>query len=187
MDSLTDARKFLTDSSKIYSCINSSFGSDDYAVNSVKDSSNIIPIKIKGSGILNFSGINTFFGQYAIYLKDLINNQYQSISEGMQYTFSDTSTITFNKRFEIHFTKNTDVSIKSYLEAFCKITYNQENIFISIPKEIQLPVTIKMVDLLGREVYSRTINESELIIQKNDVPVIITIFNNQERFVKKIF
>ena len=187
LDSLTDARKFLTDSSKIYSCINSSFGSDDYAVNSVKDSSNIIPIKIKGSGILNFSGINTFFGQYAIYLKDLVNNQYLSISEGMQYVFSDTSTITFNKRFEIHFIKNSVVGIKAYLDTFCKITYNQENIFISIPKEVQLPVTIKMVDLLGREVYSRIINERELIIQKNDVPVIITIFNHQERFVKKIF
>jgi hypothetical protein len=105
----------------------------------------------------------------------------------MQYSFSDTSTITFNKRFEIHFIKVSDVSIKAHLEALCKITYNQENIFVSIPNEVQLPVTLKIVDLLGREVYLRTINERELTIQKNDFPVILTIYNHQERFVKKIF
>lgn len=185
LDSLTDARKFFSDSSKI--CSSNYLGSEDYSVNAIKDSSNSVPIKIKGSGVLTFNGIHTFHNHYSIYLKDLLNNKYQAITEGMQYSFTDTSLVTFNKRFEVQFIKNSTVGIKSNSDIHAKLSYNQENIFISLSSEVELPFTVKMVDLLGREVYSKTFNEREVIIQKNNVSTILTVYNHQERFVKRIF
>lgn len=185
MVSFTDARKFFSDSSKICSTIYSSL--EDYAVNSIKDADNVVPIKVKGGGVLNFSGVITFFWEYSIYLKDLLNNHTQSITEGMQYIYSDTSEVTFNTRFEINFIKNSNVGIKTFKETHTKVTYNQENILISVSNEVQLPITINMVDFLGRELYSETFNEREIIIQKNNVPIIMTVYNKQEQYVKKIF
>jgi len=185
LDSLTDAKKFFSDSSKICSSIH--LATIDYAINAIKDSSNVIPIKVKGGGLLTFNGVTSFFNQYVLYLKDLETNAFQPITEGMQYIFSDTSKITFNQRFEVHFVKVNTVGIKNNWEITGKIRYNDENIFITIPKEFGLPVNIKMFDLFGREVYSSKFNDHEIIIPKKDFPVILDIFNEQERFVKKVF
>jgi hypothetical protein len=185
LDNLTDARKFFSDSSKI--CSSNYLGSEEYAVSAIKDSSSSVPIKIKGSGVIIFNGLQTFRNHYSIYLKDLLDNKVQAITEGMQYSFTDTSLVTFNKRFEVQFIKNSSVGIKTNSDIHAKLSYNQENIFISLSSEVELPFTVKMVDLLGREVYSKTFNEREVIIQKNNFSTILTVYNHQERFVKRIF
>lgn len=186
MDTLTDAVKFYSDGAMISSGVKSD--STDYSINSVEEGNQVIPLKTKTGGTLSFSGINSFYGLYTLYLNDKVNKTYQPITEGMQYVFSDTTTVTFQKRFEIYFYKNETTGIvKNQLQESSLILYDQETVNITLAPGSELPVKITMYDLLGREVYSGNFDQNDISVPKYNGPVIINVRNNSSSFSKRIF
>ena len=186
MDTLTDAVKFYSDGATISSGVKSD--STDYSINSVEETNQVIPLKTKAGGILTFKGIDSFYGLYSLYLNDKVNKTYQPITEGMQYVFSDTSTVTFQKRFEVYFYKNETTGIaKNQFQESSLILYDQERVNITLAQGSELPVKITMYDLLGREVYSGSFDQNEISIPKYNGPVIINVRNTNSSFSKRIF
>jgi hypothetical protein len=111
----------------------------------------------------------------------------RSLLYRLNYAFLDSSNISFNKRFEVHFVNTNPVSIKNQSLAKGNITYDSEYIDIKLTNEFKLPVIIKMYDLMGSEIYSGNFNQNEINIPKNAFPVVLIVYNKNERLVKKIF
>lgn len=180
-----DALKFYTESSKL-----SSFVSNDsllYSINSLKDTNQVVSVKTKGSGTLNFKGLSSFFNQYSIYFKDVVTGNYKAVSEDLNYNFTDTSLVSFNKRFEIYFYKNSVTGIKNLLADQINIRYDAESIFIQLPPEFTTATKVTVYDLSGNEISSSLMNASEQSFPKNNMPVILKVTNQNGSLVKKIF
>lgn len=178
-DSLTDSELYIGDSTRLYS-YNYSY-IKNYSINAVKDTNQTIPVSIKKGGTLTFNGLNTF-KDYSISLKDLVSNITYPIYEGFQYTFIDTSLVTYNTRFEINFTKSVATGIKQNVLNNVGIFYDETNIYIN--KEIGASVVI--CDLLGRELY-RAYEVGNMIIKRFDVPVIVYVISEGIIKTYKIF
>src|SRR5690606_24467766 len=102
-EDLSDAIKFYSDNSRL--CSQTLSDTIDYSINTVSDKTQGVPVKIKGSGTLLFNGVGTFLDEYRIFVKDLVTGNTVEVTEGMQLDFSDTSKVTFNKRFIVSFSK----------------------------------------------------------------------------------
>jgi hypothetical protein len=185
LDSETDALKFFSPESKI--CSSTPLSDLDYAINSVDPGSQVIPIKVRGGGTLNFSGIATFFDKYAIYLRDLVSKNYLPVHEGMTYIFSDTSVTTFNERFEIHFKeKLIDTGIQQQFNDAVTVFSTGENIMIRVPEEFQPNLNVKIFDLLGKQLYFGTFSQPEILIPNLNTPVLVLIYNDKYSLAKKL-
>lgn len=184
-DSLQDALKFFSEASSICSSVNS--GTLDFSINSVKDTNCVITIKTKGSGVLNLGGVKSFSSRFTIRLKDLATHQWRAVTEDMQYSFADTSLVTFQKRFELEFREVILTSIKNSLETNTLVWYDQEYVHIKLNAETQLPAIISMYDLSGKLVYSGTAQQAETTIARQNIPVVLRIQNLTECVTKKVF
>jgi len=198
-----DAIKFYSDNSRLSS--QTSIDTSDYSINTVSDKTPGIPVKTKGSGTLSFSGVNTFLGEYKIYVKDLITNNTLEVTEGMELHFTDTSKVTFNKRFEITFIKklllvSTPGSILGSTNGLgnttgisnekidnIKIWYDSDNIHVSLPSEIGFPVKVTFISLLGSELQSIQVNEKEFTLPRMTEPTLLRVQNGTSTYVKKVF
>ena len=178
-DSLTDSELYIGDSTRLYSYIYTL--NKDYSINAVKDTDQIVPIKTKRGGVLSFEGINTF-DKYSMTLKDLSNDMSYPIYNGLQYTFTDTSLVTYNTRFEIKFTKNIG-NIKQYKLSSSYIYYDENSIYIN---KLKTNTNIIMFDLLGREVYNIYDNNDRVVIKRPEYPVIIYLIDGDYIKTKKI-
>ena len=184
-DSLTDASKFFSEGSFICSSVKSS--TLDYAINSVNDTDVVISIKTRGAGTIDFKGASDFEPEYTIYFKDLSTNASQSVNDEMHYTFTDTSLITFQKKFELHFVKNNLTSIKKEFENGTTIRYDDERVYIKLPEESQLPATVFMYDLSGLLIYSTVVTQVETTIPKSTFPAVLRIQGQNGSMARKIF
>ncbi|HVA97896.1 MAG TPA: hypothetical protein VNG53_03295 [Bacteroidia bacterium] len=189
-DSLFDASEIISDSTRLYSYVYSDT-SDIYSINSVKDTNQVIPVNVRKSGTLNFSGVNTFQSQYSIYLKDLLNGSYQQIFNGFTYPYTDTTTSTFQNRFEIHFSKIITTGIKQIVKNnSATINYDLKNIYVNFNFANPQTTQIIIYNLLGQElqrVDGTFYQEKNYTIHRPDVPVIVELLNSNNKVVKKVF
>lgn len=182
-DSGMDALKMFTPASRLCSGINL-WQSYDYAINSVKNCSQVIPVKVKGGGMLSISGLNSFNNEYSISLKDLSTNDFIPVTENMTYTFSDTNQVTFQRRFQLHFVKNISVGIVQHQLDQVEVLKRDDFILIKNPELSN--TNIRMYDLQGRLLYSGTFIEQISLINPN-TPVLIWIYNDKGSYTKKMF
>jgi hypothetical protein len=178
-----DALKILTASSRIYSSIDSL----DYAINTINTFDRPIYLKTKGAGTISFNGVTSFGSEYQIVLKDLTTKTEFIVTDGMAYVFMDTTQNVFNKRFEISFRKKINTGITDALAQASKITYNEEQITVSIPENLSNNATVLLTDLSGRIIYSAKENRAFYTLQKPGVPAVLVITNEFGRISKKIF
>ena len=185
LDSLTDASKFFSEGSHICSSVKS--GTLDYSINSVKDSNIVISIKTRGGGTIDLKGVSNFLPGYSIYFIDLSKNTSHPVTRDFQYTFTDTSIVTFQQKFELHFQKENTTGIRNEFDNSFSVKYDNEFVYVHIDDELQLPANISMFDLSGRMLYSGTIQHSETILPKNPFPTVLKIQGQKGSGVKKIF
>lgn len=185
-DPTADALKMFTPTSRLYS-INNFWTSQDYAINSVKDCNQVIPVKIKGSGKLIISGFNSFHDEYSISLKDLETNEYIPVTENMEYTFTDTTQVSFQRRFQVHFVKNINTEItgikQQQLEQL-EVVKKEDVIRIYNPDPEQ--TNVRMYDLQGRLLYSGSFVQ-QVSLPGPDAPVLLWIYNDKGSHMRKIF
>lgn len=182
-DSTMDALKLFTPSSRLCSTTNL-WTSYDYAINSVKDCNQVIPIKVKGGGSLNITGLDSFNEEYSISLKDLATNEYIPLTENMTYTFSDTTQVSFQRRFQLHVIKavNVGISTRQQLQDV-EVSKHDNQILISNPDP--LSTHINMYDLQGRLLYSGSFMQQTSLPDPN-TPILIWMFNDKGSYTKKM-
>lgn len=182
-DSTMDALKFFTPNSRLCST-NNLWTSYDYAIISVKDCNQVIPIKVKGDGKLNISGFNSFHDEYSISLKDLSTNDFTPITENMEFTFSDTTQVTFQKRFQVYFVRNVNIGIKQQQLEHVEVLKKGDVIQIHNPDQDQ--TSVRMYDLQGRLLYSESFVQ-QISLPNPNTPVLLWIYNNKGSYTKKMF
>lgn len=182
-DSTMDALKFFSPASRLCST-NNLWTSYDYAINSVKDCNQVIPVKVKGGGTLTITGLSSFNNEYTISLKDLSTNDFTQISDNMPYTFSDTTQVTFQKRFQLHFTKNVKVGIQQ--NQLDQVEIVKSNGVIQISNPDPSITNIRMYDLQGRLLYSGNFMQ-QTNLPDPETPVLLWIYNEKGGVTKKIF
>ncbi len=188
-DSLSDALKFFTPASRICTSIGP-WNNQDYAINAVAPASQIIPVRIKGSGTLKISGLSSFYNQYAIYLKDVVNGSYQPLTENMQYTFTDTTQASFQTRFRLHHVKLGEqaTGLQQLLAGMAEVSRVDDHIRIQLPDGLQQgTTTVTLVDLQGRLLYKGSFTESQSQLPWPGVPVLLQLSNDKGSLVKKVF
>ena len=185
MDSANDALKFYTPASRIASS-NDPWGTYEYAINSVSNSCKVIRLKTKGSGTLQLNGLSSFYGRYSLYLKDLVNANYLPVTENMQYSFSDTTTVSFQYRFELHLVDNVNTSLKTETQGDVKLRCDEEHIYLNLPDGMWSETQVEMYDLLGRLLYAEKFSQQDLVLPKQNTPVLLRVGNGNFNFTKKI-
>lgn len=184
-DSLSDALKLFTPDSRLCSTGNL-WVSNDYAINSVGEGNQVIPVKVRGGGTLQISGLSSFGSEYAIAIKDLETNEYTTLTEDRGYEFTDTSTVSFQRRFQIHFVKSrnpaTGIATVTPLETSVLRRDGQVEVSLQEP----LPSTYSVYDLQGRLLKSGNFNQ-QVIFNEPGVPFVLWISNDKGSCVKKMF
>ncbi len=186
LDSIMDASKFFSPASRLCSS-DSLLDNHDYAINTLKDTDQVVSIKINGSGVLQLKGISSFYSQYDVYLKDLTTNDYLPVTENMAYTFTDTTQVTFQKRFELHFVKNISTGVKNQTGEDVKLGCDNDHIYLSLPTDMQTNTQIEMYDLLGKLLYADKYSQQDIILSKPGEPILLRVYNDKQCFVRKIF
>ncbi|MBL7930547.1 MAG: hypothetical protein JNL60_01510, partial [Bacteroidia bacterium] len=102
------------------------------------------------------------------------------------YLFTDTSTVTFNTRFEIVFRRNNVTGLEEQHYVNTLIKSGTETLTI-IPQGFQYPIVVDVCDLLGRQLLKRNYEREEINLPKWNEPVIIRISDKSNSLVKKVF
>lgn len=182
-DSNMDALTMLSPASRLYST-NNLWTSYNYAINSVKDGNQVIPIYVKGEGTLSINGLSSFGKDYSISLKDLSTNDYIPLTENMVYPFSDTNQVTFQRRFQLHFIKNANVGMTQHQLEQVEIVKKEDLILIHNPDLSNTHV--RMYDLQGRLLLSGSFVEQTSLPAPN-TPVLLWIYNDKGSCTRKMF
>lgn len=160
--------------------LSSHFPNDNiqYAILSIKDSAQTIPLQTKKSGTLYFNGASSF-NNYTLYLKDKTLNTLNQITDGYTYSFSESQT-NFIDRFEITFFNNISTNQNNYSNSNIKATLKNNHLEILNPMKYNIIVT----DIIGRkilesndDIISNHINEKIIILYANETKTHIKLLN----------
>lgn len=179
-----DAQKFLGSASDIYSRVYDE--EEIYSINTVDDSEPIIPVYVKKSGLLQFSGVTTWESDYNLTLEDLSDGSLHQIVDGFTYSFVEDDSTTFTNRFLVHFFGPNFAGIPKLDNDGIQVLYDY-NDFILTSAYLNKPVTIEFVNMMGQVVSrKRSVITKEGVRMKrpNQVTIIRIIGDNINKSVK---
>lgn len=192
-DNQLDAYKYLTENSEIYS--KNSSGPNNYSIQAIKDSANVIPIYTKGNGTLFFSDLETWSSEYNIYLKDLEYGVIYPVDENFTFPFTVNDTTQFINRFQLIFdnlhTIEPQVDNTSSIDVneneFVKITTMEKHILLQSSKNEN--VTIELYNTLGQLIYSKNcmVSREGITLDRPQQISILKVFNENGSCSKKVF
>lgn len=178
-----DAYKNIGDSSTIYSKL----GLVDYAINSVNDSTEAIPLYTLGGGTLYFSDIHTWESHYDLYLEDKALGTMTSLNTINSYAFTTMAPVYIN-RFVIHLFGGIPLSSEEEDDKNgVSVSYSQGDVIIKMDYNEQ--VNIEMYNMLGQKVMVDKIifNEGGYRMKSPGQISVLRIFNNEIDKSVKVF
>ncbi len=150
----------------------------------------IVPLALEwqnsGEVTFNFSNIESFDAETAIYLEDLMTGQMVNLRENAVYNFTHTAGNDAN-RFKLHFYEV--LSIGELAGSNVHIWSHNDNIYLSLPDHSGQTVRIELFDLLGNKLMETTMKlENPSILRSTATGIVIVrITAGNEVFTNKLF
>ncbi len=130
----------------------------------------IIPLGFQTNENTNFNisiDHKEAFNETSILLKDNVLNTITNLLEG-NYSFNNTENGFINNRFELILNRNSLETTNQQLfnNELIVVNKNKENIFIKT-RNNSIISTIKIVDVLGKTVFLKNVNDTEITVFRN--------------------